>query len=58
MNLSHFESLVIFALLVSTVFALTTKNTLREQLRYGLFVFVSFLGVATVVGWLMFPLPL
>jgi hypothetical protein len=58
MNLSHVEALSIFALLVSTVFALTTKNTPREQFRYGAFVFVTFLGVAFVVGWLMFPLPL
>jgi hypothetical protein len=58
MNLSHFEALVIFSLLVSTVFALTTKNEPREQVRYGIFVFLSFLAVAVVVGWIMYPLPL
>ena len=57
MNLSHFEALFVFALLTSIVFALTTKNTPRDQFRYGAFVFVTFLGVAVVVGWLMFPLP-
>jgi hypothetical protein len=56
--LSHFTSLVIFAVIVSTVFAIITKNEPREQLRYGVFVFVSFLAVAIVVGWIMFPLPL
>ena len=58
MRLSHFEALLIFAVIVSTVFALITKNTPRDQLRYGVFVFVSFLVVALAVGWLMFPLPL
>jgi hypothetical protein len=58
MNLSHFEALVVFALIVSTVFALITKNGPREQLRYGVFVFLSFLAVAIAVGWIMYPLPL
>jgi len=56
-NLSHFEALVVFALLVSTVFGLITKRTPRDQFRYGVFVFFSFIGVAIVVGWLMYPLP-
>ena len=58
MILSHFTALVIFAMIVSTVFALITKNEPREQLRYGLFVFLSFIAVAIAVGWLMYPLPL
>jgi len=58
MTLSHFEALLIFALVVSTVFALITKNTPREQFRYGVFVFLSFLAVALAVGWIMYPLPL
>ena len=57
MNLSHFEALAVFALLVSTVFGLITKRTPREQFRYGVFVFFSFIGVAVLVGWLMYPLP-
>ena len=58
MTLSHFDALTIFALIVSTVFALVTKEGPREQLRYGVFVFLSFIAVAVVVGWLMYPLPL
>jgi hypothetical protein len=58
MTLSHFEALFIFAVIVSTVFALITKNTPREQFRYGVFVFLSFLAVALAVGWIMYPLPL
>ncbi len=59
MRLSHFPALVIFALIVSAVFAMITKNTPQRTIplrRY--FVFFSFLFVAIVVGWLMYPLPL
>lgn len=58
MILSHFTALVVFAIIVSTVFALITKNEPREQFRYGVFVFLTFLAVAIAVGWLMYPLPL
>ena len=57
MSLSHFEALFILALLVSVVFALISKTELKEQLKYGLAVFLSFIGVAFLVGWLMFPFP-
>jgi heme A synthase len=58
MILSHFTALLVFAVIVSTVFAIITKNEPREQFRYGVFVFLSFLAVAVVVGWIMYPLPL
>ncbi len=57
MNLSHFEALALFGLLVSIVFALINKTGPKEQLKYGSLVFLSFLAVAFVVGWLMFPFP-
>ena len=57
MRLSHFEAMLVFAALVSAVFAIITKSTPREQISYGVLVFFSFLGVAIVVGWLMYPLP-
>lgn len=55
--MSHFGALTTFALLVAVVFAIITKSTPREQFRYGVFVFLSFLAVAIVVGWVMYPLP-
>lgn len=57
MTISHFAALAIFALLVSVVFALINKSFWKEQLKYGVLVFLSFMGVAFVVGWLMFPFP-
>ena len=58
MILSHFQALTTFALLVSTVFAVITKDNPGEQFRYGVFVFASFLAVAFAVAWVMYPLPL
>jgi len=49
--------MAVFALFVSVVFGLVTKNTPREQFRYGVFVFFSFVCVAIIVGWLMYPFP-
>lgn len=57
MELSHFWALAIFAFCVSVVFSLTSKDTARERLRYGVAVFFTFLGVALVLGWIMFPFP-
>ena len=58
MTLSHFGALTTFSLLVSIVFAIISKNEPREQIRYGIFVFASFLAAAIVIGWIMYPLPL
>ena len=57
MVISHFTALAIFAFCVSIVFALSSKETPRERLRYGVFVFVIFLVVSLGLGWLMAPFP-
>lgn len=55
MVISHFEALVLFSFLVSVVFAVLSKETLREQLIYGVKVFVAFVGVALILAWIMLP---
>jgi hypothetical protein len=55
---SHFLLMVLFALLVSTVFAVLLRDTPREQLRTGGLMFGGFVGAALVLGWLMYPFPL
>jgi hypothetical protein len=57
MELSHFTALTIFAFCVAVVFSLTSKETLKERLQYGATVFLTFLGVAFALGWVMFPFP-
>lgn len=51
--LSHFNAAVIFALFASVVFGITQRNVTREQIRYGLYCFVMFVGGVFVAGWLM-----
>jgi len=57
MVISHFAALVLFSFLVSVVFAVLSKQNLREQLIYGLKVFAAFVGIALLLGWIMYPFP-
>ena len=52
-TLSHFSAAVVFALFTSVVFGITQRNTAMEQVRYGLYCFVLFVGGVFVAGWLM-----
>ena len=49
--------MILFSFLVSVVFGVLGKDTPREQLLYGAKVFVAFVGVALVAGWIMYPVP-
>ena len=55
---SHFLLLVVFASLVSSVFAALLRDDPGAQLRTGAIMFGGFLATAVVLGWLMYPLPL
>ncbi len=55
---SHFGTLVLFAAMVSTVFAVLLRDAPREQMQLGLRMFASFVGAALVIGWLMYPFPI
>lgn len=54
---SHLLLLLVFSLLVSTVFATLLRNDLRSRLRFGALLFGAFLLSVAVVGWLMYPFP-
>jgi heme A synthase len=55
---SHLLLLMLFAFLVSSVFAALTRDDPRAQLRAGAMMFGGFVVAAIVLGWLMYPLPL
>jgi hypothetical protein len=57
MAVSHFPAMVLFAFLVSAVFGVLSKNTPRERFVYGAQVFAAFVGIALVLGWIMYPIP-
>jgi hypothetical protein len=57
MAISHLPAMLLFSLLVSVVFGVLSKNTPSERLSYGAKVFAAFVGVALVLGWIMYPVP-
>jgi hypothetical protein len=55
---SHFVMLVLFAMMVSAVFAVLQKDSAREQIRLGLMMASAFIGFGIVAGWMMLAFPL
>jgi len=55
---SHFFLMMLFAGLVSLVFAVLMRDEPGEQVRFGGVLFAGFMLAATVLAWLMYPFPL
>ena len=51
---SHFTAALIFAVVTSVVFGVTSKNTDRERLLYGFWVFGMFLVISLGAAWIMY----
>ncbi len=56
LELTHFTAAVLFSVFASVVFGITQRNTSREQIRYGLYCFVLFVGGVFLAGWVMWIL--
>jgi hypothetical protein len=57
MVFAHFYALVLFSFLVSVVFGVIAKDTLRDRLIYGAKSFGLFVGFGVLIGWIMYFLP-
>jgi len=55
---THLGLMVIFALFVSIVFAVLTRDEPRQQVLFGAQLFGGFVGAGILIGWLLYPLPL
>jgi len=55
---SHLGLMIVFALFVSTVFAVLTRDDPKEQIVFGARLFGGFVGAGILIGWLLYPLPL
>jgi hypothetical protein len=53
LNLDHFETSILFALVASAILGLTTRRTDRERLRYGVQCFGWFMLALFGIGWFM-----
>jgi hypothetical protein len=47
----------LFAALVSVVFGLVARDTIRGRTLYGLKVFAEFMGIGLALAWLLYFLP-
>jgi len=57
MKFTHFDALLLFAVVISIAFAFLTKQTARDRLKYALWAFLGFVLVAVTLGWIMYPFP-
>jgi hypothetical protein len=55
---SHLFLLIVFAFVVSLVFAVLLRDDPAAQLRLGGLVFGGFVLSAIALGWLMYPFPI
>ncbi len=53
LDLNHFQTSLLFALLTSIILGLVTKRTDRERLRYGAYCFGCFMLALFGIGWFM-----
>ena len=56
LELSHFTAAMLFSVFASVVFGITQRNTSRDQIRYGLYCFILFVGGVFLAGWVMWVL--
>ncbi|MBV9670749.1 MAG: hypothetical protein JOZ43_07320 [Acidobacteriales bacterium] len=52
-NLDHFETAVLFALVSSIILGVVTKRTDRDRVQYGLYCFGCFMAALFGIGWFM-----
>ena len=55
-HLTHFQAMVLFAVIISIAFAFLSKRTLRDRLIYLGWSLLGFLGIAVAIAWILFPL--
>jgi len=53
-QLTHFQAMLLFALVVSAAFAFLSRRTMHDRLRYTMWSVVVFLIAAIGIGWLMY----
>ncbi len=57
MGLSHFEIMLIFALCISAIIAVISKEGFRNQLKYFIIFFLILIGASLAIAWIMYPFP-
>ena len=55
LQLSHFQSLLLFALIISLEFGTLGRRQPVERLKYAAWSLAMFVLIAIALGWLMYP---
>ena len=55
--MKHLLWMSIFAALVAVAFGVAAKGTDRQRMIYGLKVFGEFIGIAFLLGWILYFIP-
>jgi hypothetical protein len=55
LHLSHLQSLLLFAVIISLAFGTLGRRDPLERLKYAAWSFAMFVLVAVALGWLMYP---
>jgi len=54
-HISHFQAMMIFALLVSVALASLGRHSAAQRIKYALWSFALFLALGVGLAWLMYP---
>jgi flagellar biosynthesis protein FliR len=57
MAIHHFSAMLLFSFLTSVVFGVISKDTPRGRVLYAAKSFGLFVGIALLLGWVMYPFP-
>ena len=55
--MKHFLLMLLFAAVVAVPFGVVGREGAQRRFRYGLKVFVEFLGVGLALAWLLYWIP-
>ena len=53
----HFLVMTAFAVAAAVVFGTVAKDTSKDRVLYGMKVFVEFMVIGLVLGWILYFLP-
>ncbi len=57
MAIHHFSAMLLFSLLTSIVFGVISRDTPSDRILYTAKSFGLFVGIALLLGWVMYPFP-
>jgi len=54
-HLNHFQSMVLFALVISIAFGFLSRRGSKERFKYIVWSLIMFLLIGVGIGWAMYP---